>query len=149
MPPLCLLTFCFPLIPIIICTCASFPLIVFKPFVFLCSLLCVCMLAPSPSTLRTLVDPGGLSCGILFFVLVCLFFEYLLRLFVLYLPPCGFTFFVLEDYLCSCRIPFEVVELHVFLKNFTFYFIKYTVSSTAVSASSSGFCRLFVAQLVK
>jgi hypothetical protein len=54
----------------------------------------------------------------------------------------------LEDYLCSCGIPFEVVELNVFLKNFTFYFIKYTVSSTAVSASSSGFCCLFVAQLV-
>ena len=68
---------------------------------------------------------------------------------MLYLPPCGFTFFVLEDYLCSCMIPFEVVELHVFLKNFVFYFIKYTVSSTAVSTSSSGFCRLFVAQLVK
>lgn len=71
------------------------------------------MLAPSPSTLRTLVDPGGLSCGILFFVLVCLFFEYLLRLFVLYLPPCGFTFL-------SWRITFVLVEFLLRLWSYMF-----------------------------
>ena len=86
MPPLCLLTFCFPLIPIIICTCASFPLIVFKPVVFLCSLLCFLFL----------------------FV-----FEYLLRLFVLYLPPCGFTFL-------SWRITFVLVEFLLRLWSYMF-----------------------------
>ena len=103
MPPLCLLTFCFPLIPIIICTCASFPLIVFKPFVFLSPLLCVCMLAPSPSILLTLVDPGGRSCGILFFVLVYLF----LSIFWGFLC---YTYHLVDLPFLSWRITFVLVE---------------------------------------
>jgi hypothetical protein len=46
----------------------------------------------------------------------CLFvFKYLLRLFCAIPSTLWIYLFVLEDYLCSCGIPFEVVEFWVLL----------------------------------
>ena len=116
--------FCFPLFPVIICNCASFPLIVFKPLVFLISLLCVWMLAPSPSDAVNFCCSSWTLLWYSVFVLVDLFLIIFWGFFLLYLPPCGFTFFDLEDYLCSLGITFDVVDLYFCLKNFPFNFIK-------------------------
>ena len=107
--------FCFPLFPVIICTCASFPLIVFKPLVFLSSLLCVCMLAPSPSHAVTLRYSGF---GLLYFWLFFwgLFFS------LLFLPLCGFSLCLGGYTFLSLGITFDVVDLYFCLK--IFFFIK-------------------------